>query len=303
MQYTNLGRTGLKVSRLCLGTMNFGAADHRGRQPRDHGSGAGARHQFFDTANVYGWKLGEGVTEQIIGRWFAQGRRAAREGRAGHQGLWRDGRRAERARPVGAAHPPGLRGRACGGCRPTTSTCTRCTTSTATRPGRRSGRRWSCWCSRARCSTSAAATSPAGTSPRRRSRGRARHFLGLVSEQSRYNLLERTVELEVLPACARVWPGPHPVEPACRRGAGRGALEKGEGAAEVRRGAGADRKHQEKLRRYQVFCAELGEQPADVALAWLLHNPVVTAPIIGPRTREQLDGGCARWRSSWTPPP
>src|SRR5262245_18838924 len=73
MEYTNLGRTGLSVSRLCLGTMNFGPQttepDSYAIMDRalEHGI------NFFDTANVYGWKLGEGVTEQIIGRWFAQG--------------------------------------------------------------------------------------------------------------------------------------------------------------------------------------------------------------------------------------
>ena len=45
-----------------------------------------------------------------------------------------------------------------------------------------------------------------------------------------------------------------------------------------------------QLEAYEALCRELGEQPADVALAWLLHNPVVTAPIIGPRTMEQLTG-------------
>src|SRR3954465_7184961 len=73
MQYVNLGRTALKVSRLCLGTMNFGPEtsepDSYAIMDRalEHGI------NFFDTANVYGWKLGEGVTEQIIGRWLAQG--------------------------------------------------------------------------------------------------------------------------------------------------------------------------------------------------------------------------------------
>src|SRR5688572_19941490 len=73
MEYTRLGRTGLKVSRLCLGTMNFGP---RTTEPdsyaiMDHALEVGIN--FFDTANVYGWKKGEGVTEQIVGRWFAQG--------------------------------------------------------------------------------------------------------------------------------------------------------------------------------------------------------------------------------------
>src|SRR5258708_39096133 len=73
MEFTNLGRTGLKVSRLCLGTMNFGPKtteqDSYAIMDRalEHGI------NFFDTADVYGWKTGEGVTEQIIGRWLAQG--------------------------------------------------------------------------------------------------------------------------------------------------------------------------------------------------------------------------------------
>ena len=136
---------------------------------------------FFDTANVYGRKLGEGVTEQIIGRWLAQGGGRREQIVLATKVLRQDGRRPERPaafRPTTSAAPAR---RACAGCRPTTSTCTRCTTSTATRPGRRSGRRWSSWCARARCSTWAAATSPAGTSPRPTAGRAARHFMGLVS--------------------------------------------------------------------------------------------------------------------------
>jgi aryl-alcohol dehydrogenase-like predicted oxidoreductase len=73
MQYTNFGRTALKVSRLCLGTMNFGPQTS---EPDSHAIMDRALElgiNFFDTADVYGWKRGEGVTEQIIGRWFAQG--------------------------------------------------------------------------------------------------------------------------------------------------------------------------------------------------------------------------------------
>src|SRR5215468_9710601 len=73
MQYAKLGRTGLKVSRLCLGTMNFGphSSEKESFAIMDKALELGIN--FFDTANVYGWKKGEGITEQIIGRWFAQG--------------------------------------------------------------------------------------------------------------------------------------------------------------------------------------------------------------------------------------
>src|SRR5579872_4656107 len=73
MDYRHLGRAGLTVSPLCLGTMNFGPhtseADSHAIMDRAHDAGI----NFFDTANVYGWKKGEGITEKILGTWFAQG--------------------------------------------------------------------------------------------------------------------------------------------------------------------------------------------------------------------------------------
>ena len=71
MEYTHLGRTGLSVSRLCLGTMNFGphTAEKESFEIMDHAQEVGLN--FIDTADVYGWKLGEGITEQIVGRWIA----------------------------------------------------------------------------------------------------------------------------------------------------------------------------------------------------------------------------------------
>ena len=121
---------------------------------------------------------------------------------------------------------------------------------------------------------------------------RARHFLGLVSEQSLYNLAERTVELEVLPACEDYGLGVIPWSPLWRGLLG-GVLdgEVGEGdAARVEQVQDKLAEHRPQLEAYEKLCAELGEPPADVALAWLLANPVVTAPIIGPRTLEQLEG-------------
>jgi aryl-alcohol dehydrogenase-like predicted oxidoreductase len=114
--------------------------------------------------------------------------------------------------------------------------------------------------------------------------------MGLTSEQSLYNLMERTVELEVIPACEEYGLGLIPWSPLAGGLLG-GALQK---AAEGRRSSpDAQRRIDEsrpQLEEYENLCRELGEQPADVALAWLLTNPVVTAPIIGPRTNEQLEG-------------
>ena len=73
MEYASLGRSGLKVSRFCLGTMNFGPHTSEGDSYEIMDAALEHGINFFDTANVYGWKRGEGVTENILGRWFAQG--------------------------------------------------------------------------------------------------------------------------------------------------------------------------------------------------------------------------------------
>jgi len=111
-----------------------------------------------------------------------------------------------------------------------------------------------------------------------------------VSEQSLYDLSARSIDLEVIPACRAFGLGLIPWSPlgggllggALRKlTEGRRASERMQKMIDQKRAA---------LESYEGLCAELGEQPADVALAWLLHNPAVTAPIIGPRTMEQLTG-------------
>jgi aryl-alcohol dehydrogenase-like predicted oxidoreductase len=117
---------------------------------------------------------------------------------------------------------------------------------------------------------------------------RRRNFLGLVSEQSLYHLNARTVERDLIPACAAYGLGLIPWSPLGGGLLG-GVLE---GPATGRRAKLAPQieAHRPKLEAWEKLCRQLGEQPADVALAWLLHQPVVTAPIIGPRTQTQLDG-------------
>jgi aryl-alcohol dehydrogenase-like predicted oxidoreductase len=144
---------------------------------------------------------------------------------------------------------------------------------------------------------------------------RRRPAFGLVSEQSLYNLAARTVELEVLPACQDYGIGVIPWSPLHggllsgvlrRQGSGDGAAgdgAAGDGAASDGAGgpgsggrssggraAGAIQEMRPQIEAYEAFCAELGEEPAVVALAWLLHQPAVTAPIVGPRTLDQLTG-------------
>jgi aryl-alcohol dehydrogenase-like predicted oxidoreductase len=120
---------------------------------------------------------------------------------------------------------------------------------------------------------------------------RSRSSIGLVSEQCKYNLTQRMAEVEVLPACKHYGLGVIPYSPLA--GGLLGGSGRRGGAERLRRDSEWAKKDREKhavaLERYQAFCRELGKEPADVALAWLLTRPVVTAPIIGPRTLEQLD--------------
>jgi aryl-alcohol dehydrogenase-like predicted oxidoreductase len=119
-----------------------------------------------------------------------------------------------------------------------------------------------------------------------------RNFLGLVSEQSLYNLMARTVELEVLPACRAYGVGVIPWSPLAG-----GLLGGMTGTGDVGRRKNVQPRYERartQLDRYEQLCKELGEEPAAVALAWLLHQKGVTAPIVGPRTLEQLEGASLR---------
>ena len=193
------------------------------------------------------------------------------------------------ARLSALAHPQGVRGVAASGCGPTTSTCTRCTTSTATR---RWDEIWEAFeqLKRQGKIIYVGSSNFAGWHIARANEiATWRHFLGLASEQSLYNLTARTIELEVIPACQEYGMGLIPWSPLAG-GLLAGALEKVEKG--WRRSqeymAGEIEEHRAKLVKWEALCDELGERPSDVALAWLLHQPVVTAPIIGPRTEEQL---------------
>jgi aryl-alcohol dehydrogenase-like predicted oxidoreductase len=119
---------------------------------------------------------------------------------------------------------------------------------------------------------------------------KSRNFLGLVSEQSLYNLAARTVELEVLPACRSYGVGVIPWSPLA------GGMLGGTSSDTARRKNTQARYERMRpaLERWEKLCAELGEEPAAVALAWLLHQRQVTAPIVGPRTLEQLEGASLR---------
>ena len=292
--HKRLGKHGVLVSNLCLGTMNFGwhTTEAESYQIMDRALELGIN--FFDTADVYGRVVEHGHTEEIIGRWLAQG-----------------GRREAVVLATKVYNPVSRK---------------------ANRPEVNSdGRNLSAYKIRKHCEGSlkrlqtdwidlyqmhhidrecpwdeswqafgslidqgkvvyVGSSNFAGwdiaTACQEASK---RGMMGLVSEQSIYHLNNRMVELEVIPACRHYGLGLIPWSPLGGGLLG-GALEKLESGR--RTGEGFTKQVEEnraKLEKYEALCRAIGCPPGEVALAWLLHNPIVTAPIIGPRTLEQLE--------------
>ncbi len=245
---------------------------------------------FFDSANVYGQSKGRGATEEIVGRWFAQGG-GRREKTVlatklyGDMGDWPN---------EGRLSALNIR-RACD------ASLRRLQTDYIDLYQMHHVDRGTPWDEiweamevlRAQGKIIYVGSSNFAGWHIAKAQGvaAARHFTGLVSEQSIYNLIQRKVELEVLPACVDLGLGVIPWSPlnggllggvirkerdSARRTAGRAA-----DAIEARRG---------QLEQYEDLCAEVGEEPATVGLAWLLTRPAVTAPIVGPRLADHLDG-------------
>jgi len=287
MEYRSLGRTGLKVSPLCLGTMNFGpkTTEPDSYEVMDRALELGIN--FFDTADVYGWKKGEGITEQIIGRWFAQGgdrreKTVLATKVYGDMGDWPNTSR------LSALH---IR-RAC------EASLKRLQTDYIDVYQMHHVYRDSPWeeiwqameilVQQGKVLYIGSSNFAGWQIAKANEAAKSRHFFGLVSEQSKYSLLERTVELEVIPACLDYGLGLIPWSPLA------GGVLGGPPEETGRRTEGWAKETYEKkgdqLNKWYDLCKELGESPADAALAWLLHQPAVTAPIIGPRTKAQLEG-------------
>lgn len=269
--------------------MNFGpqTSEEGSHQIMDHALELGVN--FFDTANVYGWKIGEGWTEQIIGRWFAQGG-GRREKTViatklfGKMGEWPNQSR------ISALH---IR-QAC------EESLKRMQTDYIDLYQMHHIDRECPWdevwqamdvlVQQGKVLYVGSSNFAGWHIARANETAKARHFVGLVSEQSLYNLNARAVELEVVPACKEYGLGLIPWSPLAGGLLG-GVLQK---ASEGRRASEQSQanieKFRPKLEKYEALCKELDESPADVAIAWLLSNPVVTAPIIGPRTLDQLEG-------------
>lgn len=301
MEYTHLGRSGLSVSRLCLGTMNFGPLTPPDQahaiMDRAHELGI----NFFDTANTYGRAASPpgqvaksdqshaGWTEEILGDWFALG--GGRRERTvlatklyGNLGDWPN---------EGKLSALNIR-RACD------ASLKRLKTEYIDLYQMHHVDRDTSWDEIWQAMEVLVAQGKiiyAGSSnfagwhiAQANDTAAGRGFLGLVSEQSIYNLMTREIELEVLPAAIDYGVGVIPWSPL-HGGLLGGVLSKER--AGRRRNAGRAvqelERHRARIEAYEGLCDDLGEEPANVGLAWLLHQDGVTAPIIGPRTSEQLD--------------
>jgi aryl-alcohol dehydrogenase-like predicted oxidoreductase len=287
MDYTHLGRSGLTVSRLCLGTMNFGPETD---EPTSHAimdSALDAGINFFDTANVYGWKKGEGITEQIIGRWFAQG--GGRRDKVvlatklyGSMSDWPNDTFLS-ARNIRHACEGSLR-------RLQTDHIDLYQMHHVDRstPFDEIWEAMEVLVQQGKVIYVGSSNFAGWTIAQAQEAARTRHFLGLISEQCLYNLAERHVEEEVIPAAMHYGVGIIAWSPLFRGLLG-GILAKqsrGRSASEQTQLLLA--RHRDRIERYEAFCATLGEHPSAVALAWLLQQPGVTGPIVGPRTPEQF---------------
>jgi aryl-alcohol dehydrogenase-like predicted oxidoreductase len=289
MEYTHLGRSGLSVSRFTLGTMNFGPetseADLHAIMDRAHELGL----NFFDTANVYGWKKGEGITEQIIGQWFAQGdgrreRTVIATKLYGSMSDWPNDTFLS-ARNIRLACEGSLR-------RLQTDYIDLYQMHHVDRatPFDEIWEAFDVLRTQGKVLYFGSSNFAGWHLAQAQEAALARHRLGLVSEQSLYNLAERSIELEVLPAAQHYGIGVIPWSPLLGGMLG-GVLRKAkEGRAVGENQQRRLAKYRPQVEAYEAFCDEIGEHPANVAMAWLLGRPGVTSPIIGPRTVEQLDG-------------
>ena len=290
-----LGNHGVLVSNLCLGTMNFGwhTSEEDSFAIMDRALELGIN--FFDTADVYGWSVEHGLTEEIIGRWFAQGggRREAVvlatkvfnpvDRKANLPEVNSDGRSlsAYKIRKHCEGSLKRLQtdwidlyqmhhiDRACPWDEIWQAFDALVTQGKIVYVGSSNFAGWD-------IATACQEASKRG-------------LMGLVSEQSIYHLDNRMIELEVIPACRHYGLGLIPWSPLAGGLLG-GALEKYESGRRTNEDFAKEVESKRvQLQKYENLCREIGHPPGEVALAWLLHNPVVTAPIIGPRTMEQLE--------------
>jgi len=291
MTYSHLGRSGLLVSRVGLGTMRFGYTADEAASTAIMDAAVEAGINFFDTADVYGgpqtadMERGFGISEEIIGRW-----------------LKRTGRRDEIVLASKVYQPMGLGPndrrlsafhirRAC------EASLRRLQTDhidlyqmhhvDRETPWEETWQAMEQLVREGKISYVGSSNFAAWDIALAQSAATARHFFGLVSEQSHYNLATRTVELELIPALRALGIGLIPYSPLAA-GLLAGALEAEHAGHPARALQPPVRQHRDRLDAYEALCRELGVSPAHVAIAWLLSNPVVSTVIVGPETDDEL---------------
>ena len=297
MDYTSLGRTGTQVSRIVLGTMNFGdrTSEEESFAIMDRAVELGVN--IFDTANANGGSGGRGATEEIIGRWFAA-RPGVRDdivlATKVHSPMVAPTDDGDVVNARGASAWQ-VRREAIGSLR-------RLQTDRIDLyqfhhidrhiPWEEMWQAMESLVARGEVVYTGSSNFAAWNIAQANEIAKQRHFLGLVSEQSLYNLTQRMIELEVLPAARHYGLGVLPWSPL-----GGGLLSGGSTDANARsntgRAAELRASHQDQVDAYERFAHERGWKPAALGLAWLLHQPGVTGPIIGPRTVAQLESAVA----------
>lgn len=290
MDYAHLGRSGLLVSRIGLGTMNFGDVTDEDASFEIMDAAAENGVNFFDSADVYGgpqspdMAKGYGTSEEIIGRWL---KRSRRDEIVLATKVYQPMGLGPNDRHLSAYHIK----RAC------EASLRRLQTDHIDLYQMHHVDRatpWEeIWQAMGQLQTEGKITYVGSSNfagwdvATAQQEATARHLLGLVSEQSLYNLADRAVEQELIPALGYYGIGLIPWSPLAS-----GLLARSDDSTSLRRkvtqvqaraSALAD-----QLADYRALCAEAGHSPSEVALAWLLHQPVVPAVITGPRTVEQL---------------
>ena len=295
MKYTYLGRTGMKVSRLCLGTMNFGPRTDEKEAFAIMDRALDAGINFFDTANGYGGGNNghHGWTEEIIGRWFAQGG-ARREKVVLATKVYGD-MEDEIDGPNGARGLSAYKIR-----RHIEGSLKRLQTDHIELYQMHHIERHASWdeiwgvfealVNQGKAYYIGASNFGARHLAYAQAAAEKRNFLGLVCEQHKYHLMCRLPELEVLPAAQELGLGVIPWSPLGGGLLSGNVLKPADGGTRVgQAAANLTDTQRAQLEAYAGLCAKIGESESNVALAWLLANPAVTAPIIGPRTLKQFE--------------
>jgi aryl-alcohol dehydrogenase-like predicted oxidoreductase len=293
MEYTQLGKTGMKVSRLVLGTMNFGTRTEEKDAYKIMDRALELGINFFDTANVYGGWNGphRGFTEEIIGRWFAQG--GNRREKVVLATKFYNDMENELDGPNDAAGVSAYKLY-----RSLDASLKRLQTDHIelyqmhhidhTINWNEIFQAYENMIAQGKIYYAGSSNFGARHLAFADKAADKRNFMGLVSEQHLYNLFERLPELELLPTAkdldmgVLVW---SPLEGGLLAEDALGAKS----GRRAERAASLTPEQRQQIQEYSDLCKELGESESNVALAWVLSNPAITAPIIGPRTVEQLE--------------